>query len=134
MRTFRRRWTGRTSDSRVLVVLMLGTALAACSPSAPPELLDVRIVLDNQCEFSEGAFMVVSEPSGQRAYFRDGRARMRVYSNEKLRLAANAEFPRVTFDSPSVKVKPELVMVADCGGSSERLKRTFEELQNKFTR
>lgn len=93
--------------------------------------VEVRVVLDNRCTLIDDAFMVETRPSGQRAYFDKGIAKLTTRKQERVLLRASDRYPGFDFESASVRVAPTVVLVADCG-DRERVDRTLDSMRDQF--
>jgi hypothetical protein len=120
----------------VAAIGVLGAAilLAGCKRPEPlPHVVEARIRLDNKCELVDDAFMVVAEPSGQRAHFRNGVAWMKTQSDQRVKLASSSEFPGVHYDGGrAVPVSREMVLVAECD-APDRVQRMFDAWNKQFS-
>ena len=102
--------------------------LSACDTRQP---MRVEVLLDNQCELIEGAFMAVSEPDGQKASFDRGRAVLHTYSDAKISVRANDRYPAFRFESPKVQAAPSVTITTRCD-DGERIDRTLDAMRGQF--
>jgi hypothetical protein len=116
------------------LALAMAIGVAGCQRADPlPQPVEARIKLDNRCELVDDAFMIVVEPSGQRAHFRNGVAWLKTASDQRVKLAASSEFPGMHYDGgQGVPVKREMVLVAECN-APDRVERMFDAWQKQFS-
>jgi hypothetical protein len=98
---------------------------------AAPTPLRVTVELDNQCELVDDAFMAVSEPDGQRAYFANRVAILETRSDAYVAVRASDRYPGVAYESSRVSAASNLRFTVNCG-LSERVERTLDALRDRF--
>ena len=91
--------------------------------------LQVRVLLDNRCELFDDAFMAVSVPDGQRAYFVKGVAILNTRSDARVMVRSSDRFPDFDMETGTVKAAPEVVIVTRCG---DRIDRTMDAMREQF--
>lgn len=99
-------------------------------PSRDP--IEIRITLDNQCEFEENVFMVKVMPDGPTANFTKGQARLIARPNQRIKLMANERYPFLSYEDASVKVAPEVTLTAKCYDPEERAKALQKSFDDRF--
>ena len=99
-------------------------------PSRDP--IEIRITLDNQCEFEENVFMVKVMPDGPTANFTQGQARLIAKPNDRIKLMANERYPFLSYEDASVKVAPEVTLTARCYDPEERAKALQKSFDDRF--
>ena len=99
-------------------------------PSRDP--IEIRITLDNQCEFEENVFMVKVMPDGPTANFTQGQARLIAKPNDRIKLMANERYPFLSYEDASVKVAPEVTLTAKCYDPEERAKALQKSFDDRF--
>lgn len=99
-------------------------------PSRDP--IEIRITLDNQCEFEENVFMVKVMPDGPTANFTKGQARLIAKPNDRIKLMANERYPFLSYEDASVKVAPEVTLTAKCYDPEERAKALQKSFDDRF--
>ena len=99
-------------------------------PSRDP--IEIRITLDNQCEFEENVFMVKVMPDGPTANFTKGQARLIAKPNDRIKLMANERYPFLSYEDASVKVAPEVTLTARCYDPEERAKALQKSFDDRF--
>ena len=96
------------------------------------EIIKVNIVLKNNCELVDDAFMVISSPAGKIGKFSDdGKIAMRLPRSSKVQLAANDKYEGFHYSSIPVKVEKFITLEANCT-DSDRLDDIFDSLRNQF--
>jgi hypothetical protein len=99
-------------------------------PSRDP--IEIRITLDNQCEFEENVFMVKVMPDGPTANFANGQARLVARPDQRIKLMANERYPFLSYEDASVKVAPEVTLTARCYDPEERAKALQKSFDDRF--
>jgi hypothetical protein len=99
-------------------------------PSRDP--IEIRITLDNQCEFEENVFMVKVMPDGPTANFTNGQARLVARPDQRIKLMANERYPFLSYEDASVKVAPEVSLTARCYDPEERAKALQQSFEDRF--
>ena len=97
------------------------------------QIIKVKIILKNNCELIDDAFMVVSYPEEKIAKFSDGRAEMFLPRKSKVQLAANNKYEGFHYSSLPVKVSKSVKLEANCT-ESDRLDNIFDSLRNQFNK
>lgn len=103
----------------------------AFQKSAKPRMIMAEIRLDNRCEVDDRAFAVKVVETGVVMAFTDGRARLPLRSDRKVRLIANPAFPDVTYEGSDFPVAEKLTLIASCG-VSDRLQNVFSAFGTQF--
>ena len=103
---------------------------AVLLPSRDP--IEIRITLDNQCEFEENVFMVKVMPDGPTANFTNGQARLVARPDQRIKLMANERYPFLSYEDASVKVAPEVTLTARCYDPEERAKALQKSFDDRF--
>ncbi len=98
---------------------------------ARPTPLRVTVELDNKCELVDDAFMAVSEPDGQRAYFANRVAVLQTRSDARISVRASDRFPGVAYEGSPVQAAEHLRFTVNCN-VSERVERTLDALRERF--
>lgn len=126
-------WALRLLLSVLAVVAAVGGLFIAfywLQPAAPTPLR-VTVELVNQCELIDDAFMAVSEPDGQRAYFANRIAILETRSDAYVAVRASDRYPGVAYESSRVRAASDLRFTVNCG-LSERVERTLDALRDRF--
>ena len=97
----------------------------------PPSPINVEVNLKNNCTVKDDAFMIVTNPNNLRAYFRDGKAKLKIMSDWKIRLEANDKYPGFKYDGEEYSVKRKMELIADCE-TSKRLRTVFGSFREQF--
>ena len=97
----------------------------------PAKPISVEVTLNNKCTVTDDAFMIITNPNNLKAYFNNGKARLRIMSNWKIRLEANDKYPDFIYDGEEYKVKKKMELIADCG-TSKRLRSVFGAFREQF--
>lgn len=103
----------------------------AFQKSAKPRMIMAEIRLDNRCEVDDRAFAVQVVETGVVMAFTEGRARLPLRSDRKVRLIANPAFPDVTYEGSDFPVAEKLALIASCG-VSDRLQNVFSAFGTQF--
>jgi hypothetical protein len=94
-----------------------------------PQLIQVSIQLNNQCGLIDNAFVVVST-DGAVAEFVKGVATMSTRSDQRVFLKSSPKYPAFAFESPPVRVKPSMILDAQCSS----VDRTIDAMREQFER
>mgnify|MGYP001188104854 CR=1 FL=1 len=97
----------------------------------PPAPIYVEVSLENKCTVKDNAFMIVTNPNNMRAYFSNGKARLHIMSDWKIRLEANDKYPDFVYDGEEYAVKEKMNLIADCG-TSKRMRSVFGAFREQF--
>ncbi len=95
------------------------------------QVIKVQIILKNNCELVDDAFMVISSPSNKVGKFADGKTEMFLKRSSKVQLAANNKYDGFHYSSIPVKVEKRIILEANCD-NSDRLDNIFDSLRNQF--
>ena len=95
------------------------------------QVIKVQIILKNNCELVDDAFMVISSPSNKVGKFADGKTEMFLKRSSKVQLAANNKYDGFHYSSIPVKVEKSIILEANCD-NSDRLDNIFDSLRNQF--
>jgi hypothetical protein len=95
-----------------------------------PRALVVTVQLDNQCDLIDDAFILVST-DGSSAEFVKGMATLSTMSDARVSLKSSPKYPYFGFQSPPVKVKPELTLAAQCSSTDSKIEALREQFQRK---
>ena len=93
----------------------------------------MKVELINNCHVLDDAFMVMLQPSGRTAFFKEKVAEIYVSSKDQVRLAASSKFPGFAYDGDFVDVATNVKLIADCE-SPDRIERTLDALKDQFKR
>jgi hypothetical protein len=116
----------------VLAVLLLGGLAFGgwyWSTQRAAEPMQVRVLLDNRCELFDDAFMAVSVPDGQRAYFLKGEAVLNTRSDARVMVRSSDRFPDFHIETGTFRAAPQVVITVRCG---DRIDTTIESMREQF--
>ena len=95
------------------------------------ETIDVYIVLINECELADEAFMVSSIPENKTAKFENGITRIKLKRSSKVMLSANDKFEGFHYSGIPIKVSERIELIAECDYTG-RLDNIFDKLAACF--
>ncbi len=98
-----------------------------------PKTIPISITLDNQCSFTDEAFIVLNPKSGRTAKFYGGKAIIYLPENAKVKLTMSSEYPDFVYDGDLEKVKENMTLEANCE-ISPRLKNIFDSMNKRFSK
>lgn len=96
------------------------------------EIIPVSIKLENECSFTDDAFIVLEPESGRTAKFYGGKAIIYLPENSRVKLSMSSDFPDFAYDGDLTKIKREMTLVANCD-VSPRLKNIFDSFNKRFS-
>ena len=96
------------------------------------EIIPVSIKLENECSFTDDAFIVLEPESGRIAKFYGGKAIIYLPENSRVKLSMSSDFPDFAYDGDLTKIKREMTLVANCD-VSPRLKNIFDSFNKRFS-
>ena len=95
------------------------------------QVIKVDIILKNNCELIDSAFMVSTYPENKNAFFENKKATMYLKRSSKVQLQANKKYDGFHYSSIPVKVKRNLILEANCTEEG-RLEEIFNSLNKQF--
>ncbi len=95
------------------------------------QVIDVTVILLNNCELADEAFMVKSIPDGKKAKFENGITKLKLKRSSKVILSANDKFEGFHYSGVPVNVDNTVELIADCN-FPDRLDNIFESLRDQF--
>ncbi len=110
------------------LLFWLGFSRFAAPPITP---VTATVRIDNRCELVDDAFMVVSGPDNQRAFFNNGVAVLQTRSDARIKIRASGQYPGFHFESSEHKVASDLTIVVQCGVGT-RTEQTLESMRQQF--
>ena len=97
------------------------------------KIIPVSIKLENECSFTDDAFIVLEPESGRTAKFYGGEAIIYLPENSRVKLSMSSDFPDFAYDGDLTKIKREMTLVANCD-VSPRLKNIFDSFNKRFSK
>ena len=95
------------------------------------QVIKVDIILKNNCELIDSAFMVSTYPENKNAFFENKKATMYLKRSSKVQLQANKKYDGFHYSSIPVKVQENLILEANCTEEG-RLEEIFDSLNKQF--
>jgi len=121
----------------LLVTLLVFMSMSAAGvfafiqwQDARPKPLKVSVQLDNRCALIDDAFVVVSS-DGSTAEFVKGVAKLSTTSDQRVSLKSSPKYPGFAFESPPVKVQPQMTLAAECSSTDSKLESLRDQFQPK---
>ncbi len=95
------------------------------------QIIKVNIILQNNCELMDSAFMVSSYPENKNAYFENKKAVMYLKRSSKVQLQASNKYQGFHYSSVPVEVGSNIILEANCSKEG-RLEDIFNSLKEQF--
>lgn len=95
------------------------------------QIIKVDIILKNNCELIDSAFMVSTFPKEKNAFFENKKATMYLKRSSKVQLQASNKYEGFHYSSIPVKVQKNLILEANCTEEG-RLEEIFDSLNKQF--
>ena len=95
------------------------------------QVIKVDIILKNNCELIDSAFMVSTYPENKNAFFENKKATMYLKRSSKVQLQANKKYDGFHYSSIPVKVQENIILEANCTEEG-RLEEIFDSLNKQF--
>ena len=96
------------------------------------EVIRVRITLENRCEITDEAFVVLDESTKIKTPFYGKVAVLRTERNAPLRLWMSPNFPQFRYDGEIQKAEEEMVMISDCN-RNPRMDSIMKSMRDAFS-
>ena len=96
------------------------------------EVIRVRITLQNGCEITDDAFVVLDESKKTKTPFYGKVAVLRTERNAPLRLWMSPNFPQFRYDGEIQRAEEEMVMKSDCN-RNPRMNSIMKSMREAFS-
>ena len=96
------------------------------------EIIRVRITLENRCEITDEAFVVLDESTKIKTPFYGKLAVLRTERNAPLRLWMSPNFPQFRYDGEIQRAEEEMVMISDCN-RNPRMDSIMKSMREAFS-
>ena len=96
------------------------------------EVIRVRITLENGCQITDEAFVVLDESTKIKTPFYGKVAVLRTERNAPLRLWMSPNFPQFRYDGEIQRAEEEMVMISDCN-RNPRMDSIIKSMREAFS-
>ena len=96
------------------------------------EVIRVRIILENRCQITDEAFVVLDESTKIKTPFYGKVAVLRTERNAPLRLWMSPNFPQFRYDGEIQRAEEEMVMISDCN-RNPRMDSIMKSMREAFS-
>ena len=96
------------------------------------EVIRVRITLENRCNITDEAFVVLDESTKIKTPFYGKVAVLRTERNAPLRLWMSPNFPQFRYDGEIQRAEEEMVMISDCD-RNPRMDSIMQSMREAFS-